>query len=472
VDELRDRDRNLARIRRAAALTGLRLRLRLALGTLPPAFLAVLGLMAATLAVHRALPDLLPARLVTGIITALPTLALAAALASFVRGGRPQAGAAALERHHGLRGRLSAALAFAALPSSRCTALMDLAIDDACGHAGRLSPRAAAPLHAPRGLLLASSVALATVATARLHTASEVPVPPPPVPAPSLDTVKIEPDDLALWEGTVCGLMAPNERPDPETVRFRRLVRDLGAGRLDLEGVLRRIRWIEESVDRSGEPGTNERRSALREHLGDLRELLRQPRNPVRAARASAFGRRARGATSGGEGEDCTVPGACAIAEAEDDPADLSEPPTPHDEPRLEPRPPQCAGGSVPGEDGDRPGRGKQGGEESAPPETRSRAEADTVAPRTGRDPAVMGAPGGRDLPTRDVRASARDTRRGKSRREVILAAARRGFRGAGYHDVFVQYRTVAQAHLEQDRIPDGQRFYVRRYFQLIRPRE
>jgi len=35
-----------------------------------------------------------------------------------------------------------------------------------------------------------------------------------------------------------------------------------------------------------------------------------------------------------------------------------------------------------------------------------------------------------------------------------------------------VGYETVAEEHLDRDRIPDGHRFYVRRYFELIRPRD
>jgi hypothetical protein len=70
-----------------------------------------------------------------------------------------------------------------------------------------------------------------------------------------------------------------------------------------------------------------------------------------------------------------------------------------------------------------------------------------------------------------DFDAPSLSTRPGAPRSKAILAAAVEGFRGASYHDAFVAYHTVAMRHLEQDRIPDGHRFYVRRYFQLIRPR-
>lgn len=71
-----------------------------------------------------------------------------------------------------------------------------------------------------------------------------------------------------------------------------------------------------------------------------------------------------------------------------------------------------------------------------------------------------------------DVRAEAVDSGSGPTRAEVILSAADRGFTGKPYQKVYKQYRTVAEDQLDKEEIPDGMRFYVRRYFQLIRPRE
>ena len=36
---------------------------------------------------------------------------------------------------------------------------------------------------------------------------------------------------------------------------------------------------------------------------------------------------------------------------------------------------------------------------------------------------------------------------------------------------VFADYRHHAESVVQRDKVPDGYRFYVRRYFQLIRPR-
>ena len=76
------------------------------------------------------------------------------------------------------------------------------------------------------------------------------------------------------------------------------------------------------------------------------------------------------------------------------------------------------------------------------------------------------------DGETHDVRADAVDSQAGPTNAEVILSAADRGFTGKPYSKVFKQYRTVAEDQIDKEKIPDGMRFYVRRYFQLIRPRE
>ena len=73
---------------------------------------------------------------------------------------------------------------------------------------------------------------------------------------------------------------------------------------------------------------------------------------------------------------------------------------------------------------------------------------------------------------TQDTQVQGNDTGQGGSRSEVILGAAERGFASKGYTKVYREYHTVAEEALDKDEIPGGYRFYVRRYFQLIRPRE
>ena len=73
---------------------------------------------------------------------------------------------------------------------------------------------------------------------------------------------------------------------------------------------------------------------------------------------------------------------------------------------------------------------------------------------------------------TQDTQVQGNDTGQGGSRSEVILGAAERGFASKGYTRVYREYHTVAEEALNKDEIPGGYRFYVRRYFQLIRPRD
>jgi hypothetical protein len=52
-----------------------------------------------------------------------------------------------------------------------------------------------------------------------------------------------------------------------------------------------------------------------------------------------------------------------------------------------------------------------------------------------------------------------------------INRGAQRGFASRRYRDVYTRYEGHAEEVLERDQVPQGYRFYVRRYFQLIRPR-
>ena len=90
----------------------------------------------------------------------------------------------------------------------------------------------------------------------------------------------------------------------------------------------------------------------------------------------------------------------------------------------------------------------------------------------TGHDENLRGDPTKLDGKSQDVSAAGMDTGEGTASAEVIYGAAERGFRSKGYKDVFTEYETVAEQVFEKDDIPPGYRFYVRRYFQLIRPRE
>ena len=59
----------------------------------------------------------------------------------------------------------------------------------------------------------------------------------------------------------------------------------------------------------------------------------------------------------------------------------------------------------------------------------------------------------------------------GPTRSEVIEASARRGFAARDYVRVWQDYQPVVEESLTAGAVPEGRRYIVRRYFQLIRPR-
>ncbi len=89
----------------------------------------------------------------------------------------------------------------------------------------------------------------------------------------------------------------------------------------------------------------------------------------------------------------------------------------------------------------------------------------------TGHDDHVEGKATSTKVGTEDTQVAGQDTGQGSSRSEVIQGAAERGFASRGYQKVYREYDTVAEQALGKDEIPGGYRFYVRRYFELIRPR-
>ena len=194
---------------------------------------------------------------------------------------------------------------------------------------------------------------------------------------------------------------------------------------------------------------TDEEKQELKQKLEELRELLRQggPGKEQHLKRLQQFAERARGnkGSSPGEGEQ---PGPGKQG---------SGPPRLTLGPGGRPIPIPGSGSGAPGSE--RPGNA--GGESGGGRDFGSGSGPDANGPAT-------------DLAgkTEDVTAAAVDTGQGQASSEVVFGAAERGFTGSRYQKVYTQYRTVAEDVLEQDTIPAGYEFYVRRYFQLIRPRE
>jgi hypothetical protein len=88
-----------------------------------------------------------------------------------------------------------------------------------------------------------------------------------------------------------------------------------------------------------------------------------------------------------------------------------------------------------------------------------------------GHDPNLQGKATNPKMQAQDTQVEGAEAH-GASRSQVILGAAERGFSSKGYKKVYTEYHQVAEESLAKDEIPGGYLFYVKRYFQLIRPRE
>lgn len=247
------------------------------------------------------------------------------------------------------------------------------------------------------------------------------------------------------------------------------LMRDLGLSADDLEQAA-------EDINRMQEQEMSEKeKEELRQRLEELRELLRQQGQggKQRMSRLMRFGKRARGGQSGGSGQD-------QQGQGQEQGQDGEEGQEGQD-----------------GQNGQGQGKGNQsgqgqtwvigpGGKKILMPGGQGQGQEGQGSPGHGgggSQPGGNGVGSGRGgdvagkrtdpkMGTQDVQAQAVDTQEGPSNSEVILSAAERGFKSTGYKKVFTDYHTVAEQQINKDQIPDGYRFYVNRYFQLIRPRD
>jgi hypothetical protein len=192
---------------------------------------------------------------------------------------------------------------------------------------------------------------------------------------------------------------------------------------------------------------SEEEKRQLKQKLEELREMLRQggANKEQHLKRMQQFAERARGEKGGGKD-----------GQGQQGKGGQNGPPRLTLGPGGTPLPLPGSGGPSPG--GDKPGGGDgpSGGTEAG----------------AGSSPDLKGKATDLDGKTEDVTAAAVDTGQGAASSEVVFGAAEQGFSGARYQKVYTQYRTVAEDVLEQDTIPAGYEFYVRRYFQLIRPRQ
>jgi len=231
----------------------------------------------------------------------------------------------------------------------------------------------------------------------------------------------------------------------------RDLMRDAGQSAQDLEQGAQDINRM------AKQETTEEQKQELLKKLQEMRELMRQQGKGGKdqMQRMQKFGQRARGQSGAGQGQPGDGQGEGQKGGKKDGPLRLGSGPG---SVSIEIPVPQTGSGQGQGQpSGDKPG----GSDPASGPSYGS-----------GHDPNLAGNATDLKGKTTDVTAAGADTGQGAASSQVIYGAAERGFVGRGYKRVFTDYQTVAERALSQDEIPSGYRFYVRRYFQLIRPRE
>ena len=256
------------------------------------------------------------------------------------------------------------------------------------------------------------------------------------------------------------------------------LAKDLGVGADDLE------RGAEDINRMAEQQMTNEEKEELRDKLRELRELARQQggaSGKQRLVRLQRFGRMARGES--GQAGGSTGP------DGSGDEGHGQSPVGPDGRAGSER---QGGSGRDSSNGGQRSGSGGETwvlGPNGEKVLMLSRAAASANRSDTGGGPSDGPAAGGRtwgdghDPNVRgkatelksgsvDTEVSGSDTGQGPTRSQTILGAAERGFVSQGYKKVFTEYETVAEESLAKEDIPGGYRYYVKRYFQLIRPRD
>lgn len=219
----------------------------------------------------------------------------------------------------------------------------------------------------------------------------------------------------------------------------------------DMEAAGQKLESAAEDMNRmSKQQLSDEQKKEMLKRLQELREVLRQQGKGGKDQmdRMQKFGERARGGGKQQPGQagkpgNGTQPGQLRLSRGQSEGPGIDVP----------------MPGSSPGSGQENQGQGQPG-------------DANGKSYGTGHDDKLAGDPTKLEGKTQDVSAAGVDSGQGAASAEVIYGAAERGFVGRGYQKVFTDYQTVAEQVMTQDEIPPGYRFYVKRYFQLIRPRD
>jgi hypothetical protein len=83
----------------------------------------------------------------------------------------------------------------------------------------------------------------------------------------------------------------------------------------------------------------------------------------------------------------------------------------------------------------------------------------------------ALGDPSSMDVNAKNERVDAQQGK-GQTRAEVIETASQEGFATESYRRVYRDYESFAQSAMDSDELPEGQRRRVKRYYQMIQPRD
>lgn len=264
------------------------------------------------------------------------------------------------------------------------------------------------------------------------------------------------------------------------------LLREMGLTQEDLEKAAQDLERAAEDLERMQQEGmTDEQKEELKKKLEELRELMKNQEKGGQGAkdRLKKFLKQSRGGKPG-EGEDGpqgNQPGKGKKGKGQQGDG----------EGEGEDGEGQGKGGKKPGGDGEGEGegegqgiglgKGKGQGLEIPMPGQGDGPGGDKPGEGGGKGGKEWGKGAGGDVAgqetnpgfdTLDVEQQGLETNQGPTKSKTIQQAAERGFKGSDYEQVFKQYKTHAEDSIRKEQIPDGYRFYVQRYFQLIRPRD
>ncbi|MBK8256384.1 MAG: hypothetical protein IPK82_27405 [Polyangiaceae bacterium] len=247
------REQGLSRIRRAAAVVELRMRLARVMRVLPYVLITFIIVATVTIAARKLLFDHFSESRAKVTLIASGAVALLALIVAALRRLPPHAGSVALDKSHNLSDRLTNALSFAAVGEVERTPLMDVAIEDACARTTDLKPSKAAPIQAPWELLVAFALLAPLVAMALLEIRVAIPVPPPI--AKTIDAPPMSPDDIELFKEAAREMERQNQSPEMKAAidKFNQLIEDLANKRLDRTEAFRRMEELERELMKGAE---------------------------------------------------------------------------------------------------------------------------------------------------------------------------------------------------------------------------